>query len=105
MLEYGKSGRAKRRSQVFPLNFLLPMFTDRSMLPSERVNPAAVSDKYRHPQSKWMELWEFYEKTGGSISGPEGDRNSTGRPAESTNLELWGAKRLIYQIRTNVGCT
>ena len=37
-----------------------------------------------------MELWEFYGRAGGRIEGPEEDRDSTGRPTESTNLDLWG---------------
>jgi hypothetical protein len=35
-----------------------------------------------------MELGNSYGRTGG-IEGPEGDRNSTGRPAEPTNLDPW----------------
>ena len=31
-----------------------------------------------------------YEKVGGRIKDPEGNRNSTGRPTESTNLDPWG---------------
>jgi hypothetical protein len=35
------------------------------------------------------ELGESYGRVGGRISGPEGDRNSTGRPTMSTNLDPW----------------
>jgi hypothetical protein len=33
-----------------------------------------------------MELGDSYERIGGRIVGLEGDRNSTGRPTESTKL-------------------
>jgi hypothetical protein len=29
-----------------------------------------------------MELGDSYRRVGGEIAGPEGDRNSTGRPTE-----------------------
>jgi hypothetical protein len=32
---------------------------------------------------QWMELGDSYERVGGNIEGHEGDRNSTGRLAES----------------------
>ena len=32
----------------------------------------------------------YCERVGGRIEGPEGDRNSIGRPTESNNLDLWG---------------
>jgi hypothetical protein len=34
-----------------------------------------------------MELGNTYERIEGKIAGPERDRNSTGRPTESTNLD------------------
>jgi hypothetical protein len=34
------------------------MLADRSMLSSEKLHPAADSDRYRHPQ--WMELGDSY---------------------------------------------
>jgi hypothetical protein len=37
-----------------------------------------------------MELGDFYGRDEGRIEGPEGNKNSTGRPTESTNLDLWG---------------
>jgi hypothetical protein len=37
-----------------------------------------------------MELGDSYGRIGGRIVGPEGDRNSTGRPTESTNLDTLG---------------
>jgi hypothetical protein len=39
---------------------------------------------------QWMELRDFDGRVGGRIEGLEGDRNSAGRPTESTNLDLWG---------------
>jgi hypothetical protein len=36
-----------------------------------------------------MELGDSYGRIGGRIVGSEGDRNSTGRPTESTNLYPW----------------
>ena len=36
-------------------------------------------------------------RIGGRITGPKGDRNSTGRPTESTNLDPWDSQILNYQ--------
>ena len=33
---------------------------------------------------------------------PEGDRNSTGRPTESTNLDPWGSQSLNHQPKNVV---
>jgi hypothetical protein len=37
-----------------------------------------------------MELGDSYGRIGRRVAGPKGDRNSTGRPTESTNLDPWG---------------
>ena len=37
-----------------------------------------------------MKLEDSYGRVGGRIEGPKGDRNSTGKSTESTNLDLWG---------------
>ena len=37
-----------------------------------------------------MQLRDFYGRFRERIDSPEGDRNSTGRPTESTNLDPWG---------------
>jgi hypothetical protein len=42
-----------------------------------------------------MQLRDYYVRTG-RIAGPGGDRNYTGRPTESTNLETLGSLRLIH---------
>jgi len=34
-----------------------------------------------------MEVGDSYGRVGGGIEGPEGDRNSTRRPTEPTNLD------------------
>ena len=39
-----------------------------------------------------MELGDSYGRIGGRIAGPEGDKNSTGRPSESTYLDPWGSQ-------------
>jgi hypothetical protein len=44
-----------------------------------------------------MEVGDSYGRVGGRIEGPEWDRNSTGRPTESTNLDLWSSQRLSHQ--------
>ena len=77
------------------------MLADRSMLSSERLHPAVDSDIYRHPQpnSGWS-LGTLDRRTEGRIEGPEGDRNSTRRPTESTNLDPWGSQSLKHQPNT-----
>ena len=47
-----------------------------------------------------MELGDSYVRTGDRIVGPKGDRNSTRRPTESTNLDPWGSKRQNYQPKS-----
>jgi hypothetical protein len=37
-----------------------------------------------------MELRESYGRTGRRIEEPQEDKDSTGRPTEATNLDLWG---------------
>jgi hypothetical protein len=37
-----------------------------------------------------MELRDSYGRVWGRIKAPEGDRNSTGKPIKSTNLDFWG---------------
>ena len=59
------------------------------MLSSERFYLAADSDIDTAKQS--VKLGDSYGKRGGRIVGPEEDRNSTGRPTESTNWDSWGS--------------
>jgi hypothetical protein len=42
---------------------------------------------------QWMELGDSYEGVEKKIEGPRGDSNSSGRPTESTNMDL-GALRV-----------
>ena len=64
------------------------MLAEKSMLSSERPYLAADSDRWRHPPTKqWMELGNSYGRIGEMIAGPKGDKDSTGRPTESTNLD------------------
>jgi hypothetical protein len=49
---------------------------------------------------QWMELGDSYGIIRGRIIGPEGDRNFTGRPTESTNLDPWGSQRLSHQPKS-----
>ncbi|EDL74972.1 rCG58917, isoform CRA_a [Rattus norvegicus] len=42
-----------------------------------------------HTVRHWMEVGHTCEKFGKRIEGPEGDRNSTGRPTDSTKLDCW----------------
>ena len=37
-----------------------------------------------------MEVGDSYGRVGERTQGPKGDRNSTGRATESTNLDSWG---------------
>ena len=44
-----------------------------------------------------MKVVDSYVRKGGRIVGLKRDRNSTGRPTESTNLDLWGSQKLNHQ--------
>ena len=37
----------------------------------------------------WAEVGDSYGGVEGRIAGPNGERNSTGRPTESSNLDSW----------------
>ena len=75
---------------------ILRYLADRSTLSSEGLYPVADStDTDTHKQ--WMELGDSYGRIGGRIVGPKVDRNSAGRPAESTNLNAWGSQSLNHQ--------
>jgi hypothetical protein len=43
----------------------------------------------RPTAKQWIKLVSFYGRIEGRIAGPRGDRNSTGKPTESTNLNPW----------------
>ena len=45
-----------------------------------------------------MEVGGSYGKTEGRITGPEGDRNSTRRPTEATNLDAQSFKHQSKNI-------
>jgi hypothetical protein len=47
-----------------------------------------------------MKLGDSYGRIGGRIVGAKGDRNSTGRPTELTNLGPWGPQSLNHQPKT-----
>ena len=53
----------------------------------EQLHQAADSDRYRHPQPNWMKLGEFWKNRSKDFR-PKEDRNATGRPTESTNLDM-----------------
>jgi hypothetical protein len=44
-----------------------------------------------------MEVGDSYGRIGGRISGTEVNRNFTGRPTESMNLDPWGSQSLEHQ--------
>jgi hypothetical protein len=50
-----------------------------------------------------MKLGDSCGRIVGRISGPEGDRNSIGRPTESTNLDPWGSQSLNHQLKKILG--
>ena len=52
-----------------------------------------------------MEFEDTYGRIKGSTGGPEGDRNSTERPTESTNLNSWCSQCLNRQPKTYTGGT
>ena len=70
-----------------------------SMLTSERLHPASDSDNTGIAKH-WMEFEDSYGRIAGKIVGPEGDRNSKGRPTESTNMDPWGSQSLNHQSKS-----
>jgi hypothetical protein len=44
-----------------------------------------------------MEFGDFSGRIGRRITGLKVDRNSTGRPTKSTNLDPWGSQSLNHQ--------
>jgi hypothetical protein len=47
-----------------------------------------------------MERGNSYGRMEGRIAGSKGDRNSTGRPTVSTNLDPWGSQSLNHQLKS-----
>jgi hypothetical protein len=43
----------------------------------------------RPNEKHWMEFGNSYRRVRGNIDNPKGDRNSTGRQTQSTNLDPW----------------
>jgi hypothetical protein len=70
-------------------------------LSSERLHPAADQTQSQTVDGACGLLW----KTRRKIEGPRRDRNSTGRPAESTNLDPPGSQGLNYQPKNIMGWT
>jgi hypothetical protein len=55
------------------------------------IPPSSWLKQMQRPTAKhWMQLRDFYGRFRERIDSPEGDRNSTRRPTESTNLDPWG---------------
>lgn len=52
------------------------------------------------PTTKHLEVENSYGKVGGKIEQPEGDRNPTGRPTESTNLDPGIFQNLSHQPKS-----
>jgi hypothetical protein len=46
-----------------------------------------------------MELGDCYGKAEGSIEGSEGNRNTIGKPTESTNPDPWGLSETEPQTK------
>jgi hypothetical protein len=64
-------------------------------LSSERLHPTANGKRCKdsHPNFRWN--WgSFMERCGRKIEEPEEDRDSTGRPTKSTNLDPWGLSEI-----------
>jgi hypothetical protein len=69
-----------------------------------RAPPSSWLRQIQTPTAKqWMELEDSYERIGGRIIGSKGNRSSTGRPTESTNLDLWGFQSLNHQPKNMHG--
>lgn len=52
---------------------------------------------------QWMELEDFYGRTGGRIMSSEGDRISVVRPREWTNKDTWDSQRWNHKQRAYTG--
>ena len=63
---------------------------------SERLHPAVDSDTDIHIQTG-DEAWGLLWKNRIKVCGPQRDRNSTGRPTKTTNLDPWGSQNLNQQ--------
>jgi hypothetical protein len=84
------------------------MVVDRSMLSSERLHNQWLMQTNRDTHNQavvgaWGVLWKNRRK----IMDLERDRNTTGRPTQSTKLDPWNYKNLNHQTkniyRLNVG--
>jgi hypothetical protein len=48
-------------------------------------------------------VWRFLWKTRRKYYSPQEDRNATGRPTESINLDPWGSQSLDHQLKNISG--
>jgi hypothetical protein len=71
----------------------MPVDKSLAWLSSERHHPAADSDRCIYPrQNSGCSLGTLMKENGGKDCGIKGDRNSTERWTESTNLDPWGSQ-------------
>jgi hypothetical protein len=73
------------------------MLADRSMLSLRGFTPHLTKINIDTHSQQRMELGGSYKRIRRRIAGPKGDRNSTERPTESTNLDPWVSQRLNHQ--------
>ena len=60
---------------------------------STQAPPSSWLTQIQTPRAKqWMEPGDSCGRRGGETAGPKGERNSTGRPTESTNQDPWGSE-------------
>jgi hypothetical protein len=55
-------------------------------------NPSLEASPVPHPWEEFSQIWLLLRVSYGSVGrteGPEGHGNPTGRPTESTNLDVW----------------
>lgn len=87
MLDYVFLWQKKTENYIFK--------DDMSMLSSNRqqMTQTDTDTQSQTVGGAWGLFWKNRRKDG----GPEGNRNSTGRPMESTNLDPWGSQSLNHQ--------
>jgi hypothetical protein len=73
------------------------MFVLLFQIASERLHPAADSDRQTLTAKQLMELWDSCGRIGGGIASRKEKRDSRGGSTESRNLNPWGSQCLNYQ--------
>jgi hypothetical protein len=69
------------------------------MLSFEVSHSSRLKQIWKPIAKQCIKCGDSYGRVGRRIASPKGDRNSAGRPTESTNLDPWDSQILNHQTK------